>query len=187
MLCDCWYSGITLWWTGLIYCLCPSQSLSSSLLFLLNSVTTYPCTTFAPSPAPWSYVCYIFWPQLLILPCPLCLLLARQLWIIKWWIRGYFLPTQTCGGWVGSSAADFIPLSSRNATKSQCCPFPLSRKAVESPLILVSVPLEDRRGLDAAGRNSCCNKKQQSTSGDEFLPAANLALCDNNDGGFFLR
>lgn len=57
---------------------------------------------------------------------------------------------------------------------------PPSRKTVESPLIPVLVPSQDQRGLDAAGKNSCCNKKQQSTSADEFLPAAvNLAICDN--------
>lgn len=114
-----------------------------------------------------------FSPALSSLP-----LAGRQLWIIKWWIRGYFLPTQTCGDWAGILAVDFIPLSSRNASKSHCCPSSLSRKRVESPLIPVLVPRQDQRGLDAAGRNSCSNKKQQYTAVDEFLPAAaNLAAC----------
>lgn len=40
-------------------------------------------------------------------------------------------------------------------------------------------PHQDQGGLDAAGWNSCSNEKQQSTSVDEFLPATNLAACDN--------
>lgn len=45
------------------------------------------------------------------------------------------------------------------------------------------VSCQDQRGLDAAGRNSCSNEKQQSTSVDEFLLATNLAACDNNPDG----
>lgn len=81
-------------------------------------------------------------------------LAGRQLRIIKWWIRGYFLPTQTCGGWAGILALDFIPLSSRKASKSHCCPpSPPSRKTVESPLIpcVSSTPGSTRPG--------CCREK----------------------------
>lgn len=45
---------------------------------------------------------------------------SRQLWIIKCRIRGYFLPTQTVGGWAGGLAVGLIPLSTRNTTKSHC-------------------------------------------------------------------
>lgn len=34
---------------------------------------------------------------------------ARQLWIIKWWIRGYFLPTQTGGGRAAVRGCRFYP------------------------------------------------------------------------------
>lgn len=58
---------------------------------------------------------------------------GRQLWIIKWWIRAYFLPTQSGGGWAGSLAVGLIPLSNRNTRKSHRCPSSLSRKTVGSP------------------------------------------------------
>lgn len=59
----------------------------------------------------------------------------------------------------------------------------LAERQLRAPLIPVLVSCQDQRGLDAAGRNSCSNEKQQSTSVDEFLLATNLAACDNNPDG----
>lgn len=58
---------------------------------------------------------------------------GRQLWIIKWWIRAYFLPTQTGDCWASSSAIGLIPLSTRNSTKSHRCLSSFGRKTVDSP------------------------------------------------------
>lgn len=72
------------------------------------------------------------------LPCPLpplqpsMPLTGRQLWIIKWRIRAYFLPTQTGGGVAGSLAVGLIPLSTRNTPKSRRCPSSFNRKTVDS-------------------------------------------------------
>lgn len=169
-LCGLWHdlSSLSFLMSFLISPLPPEFSLSFSLSYLFPQVLPNE-VMFVTFFGHFSF----FSPALSSLP-----LAGRQLWIIKWWIRGYFLPTQTCGDWAGILAVDFIPLSSRNASKSHCCPSSLSRKRVESPLIPVLVPRQDQRGLDAAGRNSCSNKKQQYTSVDEFLPAAaNLAAC----------
>lgn len=177
---------------------CDLSSLSFLLFFLISPLSPEfshrfsPCGTSAPSRAQWGYnegfFCVFFFfctavgrfsfffPALASL-----LLVGRQLWIIKWWIRGYFLPTQTCGGWAGILAVGFIPLSSQNATKSHCCPSSPSKKRVESPHIPVLVPRQDQRALDAAGKNSCGNRKQQSTSVDYlfFRAASNPAVFDN--------
>lgn len=64
---------------------------------------------------------------------PSIALAGRQLWIIKWWIRAYFLPTQIGGDWACSLADGLIPLSTRNTTKSHRCPASFNRKTVDSP------------------------------------------------------
>lgn len=58
---------------------------------------------------------------------------GRQLWIIKWWIRAYFLPTQTGDCWASSLAIGLIPLTTRNSTKSHRCLSSFGRKTVDSP------------------------------------------------------
>lgn len=79
--------------------------------------------------------------------------IVRQLWIIKWWIRAYFLPTQTGNDWARSLAVGLIPLSTRNTSKSQRCPSFFSRKTVDSPAhpCVSSTPGSTRPG--------CCRGK----------------------------
>lgn len=159
---------------GVIYHLCHFCCFSSFLHFPLNSVTVFllavPLPQVLHNEVTMRGVFFFFTVvgrfSFFFPASASSLLVGRQLWIIKWWIRGYFLPTQTCGGWAGILAVGFIPLSSQNATKSHCCPSSPSKKRVESPHIPVLVPRQDQRALDAAGKNSCGNKKQQSTSVD---------------------
>lgn len=105
-------------------------------------------------------------------------LAGRQLWIIKWWIRVYFLPTQTGGVWARCLADGLIPLSTRNITKSQRCPSSFSEKTVDSPTDPRVRSMPGSTWPGCCRGNSYSNEKQQSLHVDEFLPATNLAAWD---------
>lgn len=125
---------------GAIYLLCLVRCLASFLLFFLNSLTATPSGSAARSAAQRGYIFRPLPPtppssSSSVLPHlhPFKPPTGRQLWIIKWWIRAYFLPTQTGDGWARRLAIGLIPLSTRNSTKSHRCLPSFSGKTVDSP------------------------------------------------------
>lgn len=151
--------------------------LRSFLIFLLPFGFSHSLSLqdrFASSPTQW--VCYVIFFQ----PLPSSAS-DWQMWIIKWWIRGYFLPSHCQFGWAWLHILSHF--SCWYAVKSERCRsffffffFTFSGWKPAHPSIS-SAP--GHRGLDAAGRNSYSNKNQSSSSVDEFVHAVNLAVCDN--------